>query len=97
MVASPAVVGLNVISDRVPAAGSVALNVATPKSERVAPVVAVAVSITAVAANTVAVIDLPDTLLPNTSVADTVISCLVPAAPVAGAETVRLLIRPAVP
>ena len=96
-VASVDVVGANVISVREPVAGRVAVNLATPKSERVVPVVTVDVSITAVAANTVAVIDLPDTLFPNVSVAVTVISCFVPAAPVAGAETVRLLIRPAVP
>ena len=55
------------------------------------------VSTVADVAKIVAVIDLPDTLFPNVSVAVTVISCFVPAAPVAGAETVRLLIRPAVP
>ena len=85
------------ISERVPVAGSVATNFATPKSESVAPVVTVAVSMTAVAAKTVAVIDLPDTLLPNVSVAVTVTSCFVPAAPEAGADTVRVLILPAVP
>jgi len=87
VVASPAVVGLNVISDRVPVAGSVATNFATPKSESVAPVVTVAVSITAVEANTVAVIDLADTLFPNVSVAVTEISCFVPAAPAVGATS----------
>ncbi len=54
-------------------------------------------STVAVAANTVAVIDLPETLFPNTSVAVTVISCFVPAAPDVGATTARLLISPAVP
>jgi hypothetical protein len=96
-VASVDVVGANVISARVPVVGSVALKVATPKSASVAPVVTVAVSIVAVAAKTVAVIDLPDTLFPNVSVAVTTISCFVPAAPVEGADTVRLLIFPAVP
>ena len=57
----------------------------------------VAVSTVAVAAKIVAVIDLPDTLLPNVSVAVTEISCFVPAAPAAGADTVRVLILPAVP
>ena len=69
----------------------------TPKSARVDPVDAVEESSVAVAANTVAVRDLPETLFPNTSVAVTVISCFVPAAPVVGAETVRLLILPACP
>ena len=95
--ASPAVVGANIINDRVPVVGSVALNFATPKSESVAPVNTGVVVSVAVAANTVAAMFLPETLFPNTSVAVTRMSCFVPAAPEAGAETVRLLIKPAVP
>ena len=93
VVACVDVVGANVISERVPVVGRVALKVAVPKSASVAPVVTVAVSITAVEAKTVAVIDLPDTLFPNASVAVTTMSCFVPAAPAAGADTVRLLIN----
>ena len=51
----------------------------------------------AVKANTVAVIDLAETLFPNVSVAVTTTSTFVPAAAVAGALTARLLIKPAVP